>query len=979
MPYTPYTLQTILVPPPVTQKEEPIPTPNTSTSFFSRRSNSPPNEAASPILRFSTNTAAATRIDSVGAWENDLYCGTSEGLILHYSLQDDYSNNSTEKTLTTRLENTINLGYGKKSVERILLVPQVSKAIVLCAEEGRIGEDGTVELVVVKKRAIQIYKIGESMHLKRELPLADGAITLTRYGHMLCLADNQTYKLINLNQSSLTPLIRTPQIPTTSSTLLLGSQLIAKPLVAVVKKDEFLIVDGGNGSGNQTIGLFVHANGDPIRGTLQWSNYPKSLCVEFPYVVALLSNNTVEIHNILDQKLLQKIPIDSSVEAKGLAFGHGIKVWMDALAKALKRSPWKQQSSDPEIEVQLQREIIKYSTIASRILVYGKDSVMAQVTTPLTVQVDGLLENNLVEEAMQLAEQARNTMSEEEHDTVYAERLKYELNYTFQKSGLLLLKETLFDDAFSLLSKGNMDPRVVVNLFEGLMQDRWINIPPPILLFDNVQRLIEELGDLKKIVDGSMTGSQEENSPGSTEMRRVLLANAREALSKYLTVEREKRLIRSAKNDLHCEVIDTCLLKIYMSQKDDASMYKFLQQPNDCNIDDCSKALYKAKKYYALSIMYESKRMYEKTLELWTGIYSGEIIDTEFKDGLARIKRLLLKDIDTQELSLSAVMHYTSWLVQQSPKDGAEVFIRSPRSKDMDPNEVLERLEGFSNQVIQMYLEYLVTSLKSENPEYYTRLACSYTNDIYDEIKAKNGLELFKELVDDFKRQVSPYPIEEDIDLSHSTFIGYLNAEKSQIRLVQLRLSLIKFLQRSSLYLPEIVMEALTKAGPLDIEKCIVYGRMGKHGESLDILIHGLSDFVGAETYCITNGSSAGIIPTTTIPARTSSLSEKPLPLTEYISEKDLEERRVLFTKLFNLYLSIDNSRLMVARTIHLLNTQGLYLDTKEVLDSIPDDWSIDILQKFLVKSLRKSIDDYNESQIALGLTRGENLMSNWG
>lgn len=286
----------------------------------------------------------------------------------------------------------------------------------------------------------------------------------------------------------------------------------------------------------------------------------------------------------------------------------------------------------------------------------------------------------------------------------------------------------------------------------------------------------------------------------------------------------------------------------------------------------------------------------------------------------------MLKDIDTQELSLSAVMHYTSWLVQQSPKDGAEVFIRSPRSKDMDPNEVLERLEGFSNQVIQMYLEYLVTSLKSENPEYYTRLACSYTNDIYDEIKAKNGLELFKELgkkkcvllfwivaitffstVDDFKRQVSPYPIEEDIDLSHSTFIGYLNAEKSQIRLVQLRLSLIKFLQRSSLYLPEIVMEALTKAGPLDIEKCIVYGRMGKHGESLDILIHGLSDFVGAETYCITNGSSAGIIPTTTIPARTSSLSEKPLPLTEYISEKDLEERRVLFTKLFNLYLSIDN------------------------------------------------------------------------
>lgn len=35
------------------------------------------------------------------------------------------------------------------------------------AEEGRIGEDGTVELIVVKRRALQIYKVGESMYLKR--------------------------------------------------------------------------------------------------------------------------------------------------------------------------------------------------------------------------------------------------------------------------------------------------------------------------------------------------------------------------------------------------------------------------------------------------------------------------------------------------------------------------------------------------------------------------------------------------------------------------------------------------------------------------------------------------------------------------------------------------------------------------------------------------------------------------------------------
>ncbi|KAI9279180.1 hypothetical protein BY458DRAFT_64390 [Sporodiniella umbellata] len=433
---------------------------------------------------------------------------------------------------------------------------------------------------------------------------------------MLCLADHQSYKLINLSLSSLTPLTQTPQMPSASANLILGSQLIARPLVAVVKKDEFLIVDGGSGLNQQTIGICLNANGDPVRGTLQWSNYPKSICVEFPYVVALLSNYTIEIHNIQDQTLLQKIPIDNSVEAKGLVFGHGIKVWMDSLAKSLKRTPWKQQLSDPEIEIELQRETIKYSTIASRILVYGKDSVMAQVTTPLTIQVDGLLENSLVEEAMQLADQARNTMSEEDYDTVYAERLKHELNYTFQKSGMILLKETLFDDAFSLLSKGNIDPRIVVQMFEGLMQDQWINSPPPILLFDSIHQLIENFGNLKNIVDSSITESQETDA---SEMRRVLLENAREALSKYLVAERDKRLIKSAKNSMICEVIDTCLLQVYMSREDFISLYKFLQHPNSCNVEYCSEILLNAQKYYALSIMYESKLMYEKTLELWTG------------------------------------------------------------------------------------------------------------------------------------------------------------------------------------------------------------------------------------------------------------------------------------------------------------------------------------------------------------------------
>lgn len=441
------------------------------------------------------------------------------------------------------------------------------------------------------------------------------------------MADTQNYKLINLQQSSVTLLIPTPQVSVTSPTLLgSGTQLVPRPLVAVVRKDEFLVVSGS--SDNQTIGIFVNSNGDAIRGTLQWSSYPKALCVEFPYVAALLRNNTIEIHNILDQNLLQTIPLEASIDAKGMTFGHGIKVWMDALAKRLKRHIWPPPSRhhenghyDVDLESQLQREIIKYSTAAARILVFGKDSVMAQVTTPLVVQVDLLLEKNLVEEAMQLAEQARNTMSSD--NNVYVERLRSELNYTYQKSGLLLLKETVFDDAFTLLSKGDMDPRVIIHKFEGLAQTKWLKESPPVLLFDGVITLVEELGTIKNIVNNSLKDFAKDSddndlNEGAPELRRVLLMNAREALNKYLRIEREKRKDRLGQNDTICKVIDTSLLKIYMSQKDDKAIYQLLQQPNDCSIEDCAKALSKSKKYYALSIMYESKHMYEKVLDIWT-------------------------------------------------------------------------------------------------------------------------------------------------------------------------------------------------------------------------------------------------------------------------------------------------------------------------------------------------------------------------
>lgn len=61
-------------------------------------------------------------------------------------------------------------------------------------------------------------------------------------------------------------------------------------------------------------------------------------------------------------------------------------------------------------------------------------------------------------------------------------------------------------------------------------------------------------------------------------------------------------------------------------------------------------------------------------------------------------------------------------------------------------------------------------------------------------------------------------------NLTKSTFVGYLGSQKTP--LAKLRLLLIRLLLRSQLYSPDILLTVLSKAGPLAIEKAIVFGRV---------------------------------------------------------------------------------------------------------------------------------------------------------
>lgn len=153
-----------------------------------------------------------------------------------------------------------------------------------------------------------------------------------------------------------------------------------------------------------TIGQFISSTGDPVRGLLQWQNFPRAIGVEFPYVVALLRNNIIEVHNINTlESPVQHIQLPS--KSKIISTGPGIKVQVTGLMDRLKLKNGyllnsdnshldNNTSSDVDNNNTSQHEAESnnnrsnfLATVPTRLIIAGSESVVALAATPFAVQV----------------------------------------------------------------------------------------------------------------------------------------------------------------------------------------------------------------------------------------------------------------------------------------------------------------------------------------------------------------------------------------------------------------------------------------------------------------------------------------------------------------------------------------------------------------------------------------------------------------
>ncbi|XP_069052414.1 transforming growth factor-beta receptor-associated protein 1 isoform X2 [Lepisosteus oculatus] len=171
--------------------------------------------------------------------------------------------------------------------------------------------------------------------------------------------------------------------------------------------------------------------------------------------------------------------------------------------------------------------------------------------------------------------------------------------------------------------------------------------------------------------------------------------------------------------------------------------------------------------------------------------------------------------------------------------------------------------------------------------------------------------------------------------------------ESGNLTLTVKRNKLQDLLQETSIYNTAVVQDKLMKTG-LHVEKAILNGRAGQHEKALWILVNKEQDICAAENYCRKNSLGRGKV-----------------------------FGNMLFLSLLKLYLDsvTPNSNAMVTAAVDLLNNNAAAFDPASVLQVIPDSWSLQLISRFLVGSLRSMTHYRRMGKIERNLAQAEHLL----
>lgn len=805
-----------------------------------------------------------------------------------------------------------------------------------------------------------------------------------------------------------------------------------KPHIASPTSDEFLLVVGTVPS-EVGIGMFVSLDGDTTRPTVEFEIYPNDVVVdgvagdlsssragvskeEESYVLASLSvdkdgktQHGIEIQNCDTGSESTKHWL-SSTESEGplgirAALGsHETEV--DAIVKKLceKRfSPFpgplsasnsSLKSSDSRTALSMEQfskeqELFERdfdsqdgdslpdgweaSRVAdgeeftrrlakeeAKILIWSRQKIWWMVRNPLIARLDSTLDAASVSQ-----ETWPETIDKEEvFNTVTSTRgreAKSELEFlTFrylqQKAGIILLTNLLLSHSDQLsdgqtnaletiLMEGQLDPRVVLALIPGV-RNEIVEGRRGIWVYDGVKHIAESF------LRSPSFDSIAKNSLGNLESKTLHF------LRRFLTQWRKRKGFGSVpdENEVFRTVEASLLLVLLELDRHSpkgilkggavrAELYKLADNGVDC-FDRAVDLLESHNRLFVLSRLYQSRRMAGDVLATWKRIIEGERDDGgELVDGEERMREYLTK-ISSQSL----VRQYGVWLAQRNPKLGVQVF--ADEKAKFDPSHVVQLLREEAPDAVRHYLEHL--TFGKGHTGYINELVTYYLDIVTEELRSSaTSREAIMAAYDAYRALGAPKP-------TYHHFLAENAPPGNEVWASRLRL--LQLLGGPNEYDTKGIQKRISSLpGDLLVPEIIILaGRERHHKEALRLLVQKLGDYDSAVAYCLRGGISLFSTPDGSAAAN--------------VEPVDYDQQRELFHVVLREFLSIEDISDRVEQTGALLERFGGWFDVMDVLNLIPDTWSVDILSNFLVGALRRLVREKSESMVARALSGSQNL-----
>lgn len=617
---------------------------------------------------------ATTEISCLECSGKTLYAGTADGFLIQYRIEDQSSSDGLLQPFDTRKETQKFLGT-KRPVRTLRAMSALNR--LLCLSDGNLMCLDMTDLEILsglsKLKGISAFCVNENptkndpfcvqVCAARRKQLQFHSITDVKVLHQgdiplpeppIAMAMDGDYVCIATATQYAVVCCRTGHI----QDLVPYDSGHTIGFVKRIAKDEFLL------NGPSDLGIFATSAGVSQRPPLPWGACVSAVAYSHPYIVCL-AEESVTVYSIFDQQPKQRIPFRGGT-------------YMD--------------------------------NFEGKLLLSGKDSLFVLHPVPWEAQVQALLADEKVTEALELARHSNK-------GGLSLEQNKQVLKRIHLQAGFIEFSQQRFEEARQLFLEGGLDVRELICLYPDLLaaSSAFTRASPRLHDVDDVVRLCR---------------SQPEP-----------LSRFYQFLMSYLETARH--------TDTECRMeVNTALIKLYASTGDhDARLASFLQTDGGtcCDLADSAQFLKKHGKFHAAALLYDAHKEHESCLRLWSSILSGEIEDKMFP-GLAFYVDYLSR-LENHQL----VWMFAEAALEKDQLVGLKVFTErppeEPETERMRPDSVLEFLHRFSDAVVG-YLEFLVYRRKIEKEKYHTLLAVLYLETVLRYLKQNGPSADSKELKD---------------------------------------------------------------------------------------------------------------------------------------------------------------------------------------------------------------------------------------